>query len=152
MTLLFTNEEFYGHRFSCRKNAFFQAPIKLAQPSPAPELQAKKFTDTKRIFLTYRFSDSEKSRNSGLVPVRESFCESGEGVRLPRERGRPPRKSGELPRKSGELPAKSGKPPGNVWIAVKFHSERTSGKFGELPGQNNIGTSPPPKPKTHPPS
>ena len=27
-----SNEEFYGHRFSCRKNAFFQARIKLAQP------------------------------------------------------------------------------------------------------------------------
>ena len=25
--------------FSCRKSAFFQAPIKLAQPFPAPELQ-----------------------------------------------------------------------------------------------------------------
>ena len=36
--------------FSCRKNAFFQAPIKLAQPFPAPELRAENFTDT-RIFL-----------------------------------------------------------------------------------------------------
>ena len=35
--------------FSCRKNAFFQAPIKLAQPFPAPELRTKIFTDT-RIF------------------------------------------------------------------------------------------------------
>ena len=35
-------EEFYGHAFfPCRKNAFFQAPIKLAQPFPAPELQTK---------------------------------------------------------------------------------------------------------------
>ena len=39
--------------FSCRKNTFFQAPIKLAQPFPAPELRAKKFTDT-RIFLNLR--------------------------------------------------------------------------------------------------
>ena len=39
---------------------------------------------------------------------------------------------------------KSGKLPGNPWIAVKFHSERTSGevaeklpgKFGELPGKS----------------
>ena len=29
--------------FSCRKNAFFQAPIKLAQPFPAPELRTTKF-------------------------------------------------------------------------------------------------------------
>ena len=36
-------------RFSCRKNAFFQASIKLAQPFPDPELRTK-FTDT-RIFL-----------------------------------------------------------------------------------------------------
>ena len=43
-------EEFYGHGFSCRKNAFFQAPIKLAQPFPAPELRTKNFTDT-RIFV-----------------------------------------------------------------------------------------------------
>ena len=51
--------------------------------------------------------------------VRESFCESGESA------------------------GKFGKLPGNLWIAVKFHSERTSGevaeklpgKFGELPGK-----------------
>ena len=29
--------------FSCRKNAFFQAPIKLAQPFPAPELRTNNF-------------------------------------------------------------------------------------------------------------
>ena len=40
-----------GHGgFSCRKNAIFQRPIKLAQPFPAPELRAKNFADT-RIFL-----------------------------------------------------------------------------------------------------
>ena len=41
---------FMGMGLSCRKNAFFQAPRKLAQPSPAPELRAKHFTDM-RIFL-----------------------------------------------------------------------------------------------------
>ena len=57
-----------------------------------------------------------------MVPqLRESVCESGEGVGLPRERGKPPGKCRELPGKSGELP-------GNLWIAVKFHSERTPGK------------------------
>ena len=48
----------------------------------------------------------------------------------------------------GELPGKFGKLPGNLWIAVKFHSERTSGevveeipgKFGELPGKS-LGSS-----------
>ena len=62
--------------------------------------------------------------------LRESFCESGERVRLPRERGRPPGKSGKLPGKFGELPGKFGKLPGNLWIAVKFHSER------KLPGKS----------------
>ena len=82
------------------------------------------------------------TRNS--LKIRESFCESGEGVRLPRERADLRPKSGKLPGKSGELPGKSGKLPGNPWIAVKFHSVRTSGevaeklpgKFGELPGKS----------------
>ena len=90
--------------------------------------------------------------------VRRSFCESRDGVRLPRDRGRPPAKfgelpgksrelpgkSGKLPGKSRELPGKSGKLPGNLWIAAKFHSEMTSGevarkllgKFGEPPGKS----------------
>ena len=46
--------------------------------------------------------------------------------------------------KSRELPGKFRKVPGNFWIAVEFHSERTSGeaaeklpgKFGELPGKS----------------
>ena len=63
--------------------------------------------------------------------LRESFCESGEGVRLPRERGWPPGKFGELPGKFGELPGKFGKLPGNPGIAVKFHIERTSGEVAE---------------------
>ena len=33
--------EFYGHGFSCRKNAFFQVSIKLAHPFPAPELRTR---------------------------------------------------------------------------------------------------------------
>ena len=45
------------------------------------------------------------------------------------------------PKHAGEPPGKSGKLPGNPWIAVKFHSERTSGevapgKLGELPGKS----------------
>ena len=44
----------------------------------------------------------------------------------------------------GNFRGNSGKLPGNPWIAVKFHSERTSGevveklpgKFGELPGKS----------------
>ena len=38
---------------------------------------------------------------------------------------------------SGEVPGKSGELPGNLWIAVKFHSERTSGEVAEkLPGKS----------------
>ena len=36
-----------GMGLSCRNKAFFQAPIKLAQPFPAPELRATNFTDTR---------------------------------------------------------------------------------------------------------
>ena len=51
-------------------------------------------------------------------------------VGLPKERGGPLGKSGELPGKSGKLP-------GNLWIAAKFHSERTSGEVaGELLGKS----------------
>ena len=43
--------------FSCRKNAFFQAPIKLAPPFPAAELQTENFTDM-RIFLKHALPKS----------------------------------------------------------------------------------------------
>ena len=45
----FSKCEFYGQGFSWRKNAFFQAPIKLAQPFPAPELRPK-FLGTRGFF------------------------------------------------------------------------------------------------------
>ena len=49
-----------------------------------------------------------------------------------------------------ELPGKFGELPGNLWIAVKFHSERTSGevaekllgKLGELPGKSGDSLTP----------
>ena len=37
----------------------------------------------------------------------------------------------ELPDKFGELPEKFGKLPRKLWIAVKFHTERTSGEVAE---------------------
>ena len=41
------NAEFCGHGFSCRKNAFFQADLKLGQPFPAgPRIADKHFADT----------------------------------------------------------------------------------------------------------
>ena len=60
------NAEFDGKNgFSCRKNAFFQASIKLAQPFPAPELRTKNFTDT-RIFWVQSWS-SFVTRKSGHI-------------------------------------------------------------------------------------
>ena len=86
----------------------------------------------------------------GPSNFRESFCQA------PQREGLTSREVPELPGKFGELPRKFGKLPGKLWIAVKFHGERTSGevaknfrevaknfrgsrqklpgKFGELPG------------------
>ena len=72
------------------------------------------------------------------------FLRVRRGCQASQRKGWPLGKSGKLPGKSGELPGKSGKLPGNPWIAVKFHSERTSGevaeklpgKFGALPGKS----------------
>ena len=59
----------------------------------------------------------------GPTRIRESVCESREDVRFP------------LGKSGRELPWKSGKLPGNLWIAVKFYSERTSGEVArQLPG------------------
>ena len=45
--------------------------------------------------------------------------------------------SGEVRGTSREVPGKLGKLAGNLWIAVKFHSERSSGEVaGELPGKS----------------
>ena len=50
---------------------------------------------------------------SARIKIRESFCESGEGVRLPRERGclrGSPETSGEVRGTSGEVWETSGEP------------------------------------------
>ena len=44
------NEEFYGHRFSCRKERIFPGVHKIDAPISGPRIADKKFTDT-RIFL-----------------------------------------------------------------------------------------------------
>ena len=63
--------------FSCRKNAFFQAPIKLAQPFPAPELRTRIFR-TRGFFWVW--APKEKStiittcwRPFYLFPVDDSI-------------------------------------------------------------------------------
>ena len=45
------NRKFQKHPRAAERKPNFQAPIKLAQPFPAPESWTKHFTDTKRIFL-----------------------------------------------------------------------------------------------------
>ena len=55
------NEEFYGHGFSCRKNAFFQASIKLTHPFPAPELQTEILRPRGFFLNQFRFA----LRNAG---------------------------------------------------------------------------------------
>ena len=78
--------------------------------------------------------------------------------------------SGEVRETSGEVRGTSGEvweTSGDPWIAVKFHSERTSGevaeklpgKFGEIPGKGSFWESAagwdyqkaPPIPDPHPP-
>ena len=46
-----------------------------------------------------------------------------------------------FPEKGADLRGKSGKLPGNLWIAVKFHSERTSGEVAEKTSGEVRGTS-----------
>ena len=47
------------------------------------------------------------------------------------------RGSWEVLKEFGEFPGKFGKLAGNPWIAVEFHSERTSGEVAEkLPGKS----------------
>ena len=62
------NAEFYGHGFSCRKSAFFQVSIKLAQPFPAPELRTKNFTDTR---ISERQSITQKGVHTHPLTARE---------------------------------------------------------------------------------
>ena len=45
------NEEFYGHGFSCRKNAIFPRAHKIGAAISGPRIADTNFTDT-RIFLT----------------------------------------------------------------------------------------------------
>ena len=71
-----------------------------------------------------------------LDPLRESSCESGEGVRLPRERADLRGSLGNFRGTPENFRGCLGKLPGNLWIAVNFHTERTSGEVtGELPGK-----------------
>ena len=64
------------------------------------------------------------------------FLRVGRGCQASQRKGLTSGEVRELPGKLGELPGKFGKLPGNLWIAGRFHSERTSGKVAEkLPGK-----------------
>ena len=70
--------EFYGHGFSCRKNAFFQVSIKLAHPFPAPELRQEKnklnFLWPKMARLGPRFGPPKSPEKVYVyVPLLRSF-------------------------------------------------------------------------------
>ena len=78
-----------------------------------------------------------------LERIRERFCESGEGVRLPRERGRPPGKSGETSGEvrgtSGEVWETSGEPLDNCkvpqWENFRGSRRKTSGEVWGTSGE-----------------
>ena len=56
--------EFYGHCFSCRKNAFFPGVHKIGAPISGPRIADTNFTDT-RIFLIFS-CESQGPRNGGV--------------------------------------------------------------------------------------
>ena len=70
-----------------------------------------------------------------LKKFRESFCESGEGVRLPRERGRPPGKSGELPGKSGNFRGSLGNFRGTSGLLLSSTVRDLPGKSPKTSGE-----------------
>ena len=72
-------------------------------------------------------SQSVDAVYTNSVWVRGPSCESLEGVRLPRDRGKPLGRSREHPGKWGSL----AKFPGNLWIALQVHSERSFGEVAE---------------------
>ena len=96
--------------------------------------------ETKKLGIVWLLRDRNKKNNqrensdgyvSGKVFASQErvsgFPEKGLNLR-----GSP----GNFRGSPGELPGKFGKLPGNPWIAVKFHSERTSGEVAEkLPGK-----------------
>ena len=73
-------EEFYGHGFSCRKNAFFRGADKIGAAISGPGIADKNFMDT-RIFLSLPESGKRKEHKPKLL-VPEIF---GWGGGLPRE-------------------------------------------------------------------
>ena len=73
--------------------------------------------------------------------IRESFCESGEGVRLPRERADLWGSAGNFWGSPGNFRGSLGNFRGKPWIAVKFHSERTSGEVRRKTSGEVWGTS-----------
>ena len=71
-----------------------------------------------------------------MLKIRESLCESGEGVRLPRERRWPPGKSRNFRGSLGNFRGSSGLLLSSTVRELPGKSPKTSGKFGELLGKS----------------
>ena len=85
--------EFYGHGFSCRKNAFFPGVHKIGAPISGPRIADTNFTDTKRIFSPFfvkntpfrwgRPSAPQKATKVEQRQPRDDFRDGGWGSSLP---------------------------------------------------------------------
>ena len=51
------NAEFYGHGFSCRKNAFFPGVHKIGAAISGPRIADTNFTDTRIFLISVRAND-----------------------------------------------------------------------------------------------
>ena len=130
--------EFWWQIFFCKFSALFLGPRKKF----TPKVHAQKFIGIPLSNFTFSnptlFLADFLLTGETNISLQTIF--QGKVWRVRRGCQASQRK-GWLPGKSGKPPGKSGKLPGNPWIAVKFHSERTSGevaeklpgKFGELP-------------------
>ena len=77
--------EFYGHGFSCRKNAFFPGVHKIGAPISGPRITDTNFTDT-RIFLKIGHCDMN-SKQSRLWLGRLSLSGLSRAMQLRGENG-----------------------------------------------------------------
>ena len=66
--------EFYGHGFSCRKNAFFPGVHKIGAPISGPRIADTNFTDTRIFPAKFSKFPCEKSKKNSPT----SFCRSAE--------------------------------------------------------------------------
>ena len=63
-------EEFYGHRFSCRKNAFFPGVHKIGAAISGPRIADTNFTDTGIFLILFLLNFCPCSRALPQYPLR----------------------------------------------------------------------------------